>query len=150
MKEELIRKYTNGTATHEEARRLLGLFREAPTLTPEEKALKSMLQLESIRMEACPEWAEEDESALFDNMVRRRRRIATLRWLLPVAATVALVWLVSDIVEWKPFRQETTITYIYGNKIENEPLAMDMMQQTMSELLDRPALEDEMGRLFNE
>lgn len=149
MKEELIRKYMDGTATHEEERLLRGLLlQDASLLTPQERALRAMLQLEPTRMEVREEWMQEDESALFDRMVRPQRHYAGVwRWTVVAAAMVGVAWLVAAV--WRPARSEMAVTYIYGNKVESAPLAMEMMQQTMDELLDRPAVEEEMGRLLD-
>lgn len=146
MKEELTKKYLDGTATHEEEGLLRDLLLEEPSPTPQERALKAMLRLRPARMEAREEWMQEDESALFDSMVPPQRHgVKRLRWLLPAAAAalVAVVWMVC-----RPDGGESAVTYIYGNKVESEALAMEMMEQTMDELLDRPAMEDEMGQLL--
>ena len=152
MKRNLTEKYMDGTASHREEQMLLEQLRSIPSPTGEERGLMAMLQTGGQRMEGREEWLLEDESELFDRLKdhghRRRPWHKAARWMA-AAAVLAGVCMVS-LALWRGGSGDVAVIYIYGNRVENAPLAMDMMRQTMGEMLDRPEVEAELMNLFDE
>ena len=148
MKRKLTRKYMNGCSSHQEERMLLELLSATTSPSDEEQGIKAMLQAGAHRIEGREEWLTEDESARFDHLMAHRPIRKITPWIA-AAAVLAGACLVPWI-RWAREPQDVTVTYIYGNKVEDAPLAMEMMKQTMGEMLDRPEVETELMNLFDE
>lgn len=170
MKEILIKKYMAGTSTHQDEQELLRLLQEEPQPTAEDQALLSMLSMSVSAQKGQEAWLEEDESELFDQLMKEQqqekaveplpqRDTLTLRLpprrlprlLVRAMATAAILCGVFFAVRtlWLDNRQDMTVTYIYGNKVEDKEIAMDMMHETMGDLFNRPDVESELTDLFN-
>ncbi len=160
-----------GTSTHEEEQTLRQLLHEEGTLTAEEQLIASMLTQTTDRLEACDAWMDEDESALFDEMMKEKhdsdadeqgiseqpilsivhppRHIGHTVWrIMALAAALTGVFFLT-VPLWKDSQGNMAVTYFYGEKMENEELAMDMMHETMSDIFDRPDIETELTDLLN-
>ena len=127
---------------------LLELLSATTSPSDEEQGIKAMLQAGAHRIEGREEWLTEDESARFDHLMAHRPIRKITPWIA-AAAVLAGACLVPWI-RWARELQDVTVTYIYGNKVEDAPLAMEMMKQTMGEMLDRPEVETELMNLFDE
>ena len=127
---------------------LLELLSATTSPSDEEQGIKAMLQAGAHRIEGREEWLTEDESARFDHLMAHRPTRKITLWIA-AAAVLAGACLVPWI-RWARELQDVTVTYIYGNKVEDAPLAMEMMKQTMGEMLDRPEVETELMNLFDE
>lgn len=170
MKEILIKKYMAGTSTHQDEQKLLRLLQEEPQPTAEDQALLSMLSMSVSALQGQEAWLEEDESELFDQLMKEQheeeaedaipqRNTPTLklpprrlpRLLVRAMAAAAILSGVFFAVRtlWQDNRQDMTVTYIYGNKVEDREMAMDMMHETMGDLFNRPDVESELADLFN-
>lgn len=170
MKEILIKKYMAGTATHQEERDLLLLLQAEEHPDAESQVILDMLEMTADEMEPQEHWMEEDESALFDQMMTEQTHSAASetplshkpavslfnpprvarRIALRIIASAAL--LTGVIFATKPFWHEdgdTAVTYIYGSKVEDTSIALEMMQETMGDLFDRPDVESELTDIFN-
>ena len=127
---------------------LLELLSATTSPSDEEQGIKAMLQAGAHRIEGREEWLTEDESAQFGYLMAHRPTRKITPWIA-AAAVLAGAWLVPWI-RWGREPQDVAVTYIYGNKVEDAPLAMEMMRQTMGEMLDRPEVETELMNLFDE
>lgn len=171
MKQTLINKYLAGTSTHEEEELLLQLLKAEESLPAEEQMLVDMLSMTGQEMEGQEAWMEEDESELFDRMMAkmnheeehnvkeaggnistpaqppRRLKVIALR-ILASAALLTGAFYASRTI-WQPAQDDMAVTYIYGNRVENTEMAMDMMHKTLSDIFDRPDIESELADLLN-
>ena len=127
---------------------LLELLSATTSPSDEEQGIKAMLQAGAHRIEGREEWLTEDESAQFGYLMAHRPTRKITPWIA-AAAVLAGACLVPWI-RWAQEPQDVAVTYIYGNKVEDAPLAMEMMKQTMGEMLDRPEVETELMNLFDE
>lgn len=171
-KDILIQKFMAGTSTHEEEQTLRCMLQEEGQLTTEEQLIASMLELPTDSIKGCDTWMDEDESQLFDEMMKAEQDAATdeqrLREQTPLSIThpprhiSRTIWRVMSVAAvltgifiasvplWKESRNSNmTVTYLYGERMENEELAMDLMHETMYDIFDRSDIETELTDLFN-
>lgn len=157
MKQTLKKKYLSGTSTHEDERQLLALLEQEPHPSPDDLALLSLLTSSVQTVQPCEAWLEEDESELFDYLMQERsttgaqnRRPIRLAIRIIAAAAVlsGIVFLCRPL--WQTPPDNMTVAYLYGNKIEDPRMSMDMMEETMTELFDRPDVESELAALLNQ
>lgn len=173
MKEILIQKYMAGTSSREDERQLLVLLQAEAHPSAEDQTLLDMLALSFPPVEAREEWLEEDESELFDQLMAgrehetaqdeaelhqaltppsqppRRRVLRIALRIMASAAILTAIFFASRQYRQPASEENVAVTYIYGNKVEDPKLAMDMMQETMGEIFDRPSVESELSDLFN-
>ena len=171
MKEILIKKYMNGTSSRQDEQTLLRLLQEEPLPTAEDRALLSMLEMSASEVQGQDTWLEEDESELFDQLMKEQHGEVLQTEALPqrsrpsyklpprhlpriiirsmaAAAILCGVFFAARII-WKDSQQDVTVTYLYGNKVEDSEMAMDMMHETLGDIFDRPDVESELTNLFN-
>lgn len=171
MTEILKRKFMAGTSTHQEEQELRRLLRALPCPTAEDQALLEMLEISAYEMEAEEDWLQEDETELFDRLMEEqfgeeaaeealqtRKTLTvklppkrTMRFVvraMTTAAALCAVFLVTRAI-WQSDSTNTTVTYIYGEKVENSSMAMDMMHETLGDIFDRPDVESELSNIFN-
>ncbi|GEM_PF-6842888 len=171
MKENLIDKYMAGTSSHEEEQQLLALLQAESTLSPEDQMLLDMLRMNTHEVEMQDSWLEEDESKLFDSLMEtpdnkvvtedkelqqsvtthkrppRQLRVIAIRILATAAVLTGAFYAARPL--WNNSSKDMTVTYIYGNKIEDSQVAMNMMQETLGDIFDRPDVESELTDLLN-
>lgn len=86
----MMQRYLSGETTPEEERRLAEMIGRKPDATAEEKALAAMMRPLAHSEEEIEQWLAEDETELYDEIVRQRQRRAGIRgWA--AAASVALL-----------------------------------------------------------
>lgn len=171
MKENLIDKYMAGTSSHDEEQQLLSLLQAEKSLSPEDQMLLDMLSMTSNEVEIQDNWLEEDESELFDLLMKesenntvatekeqqqpatthkrppRHLKVIAIRILASAALLTGAFYAARPL--WNATKDDTSVTYIYGNKIEDSQVAMNMMQETMGDIFDRPDVESELTDLLN-
>lgn len=159
-----------GTSTRQDEQELLRLLQEEPQPTAEDQALLTMLSMSVSALQGQDTWLEEDESELFDQLMKEQqqeeaveplpqrntltlklppRRLPRLLVRSMAAAAILCGVFFAARTLWQDNRQDMTITYIYGNKVEDKEIAMDMMHETMGDLFNRPDVESELTDLFN-
>lgn len=171
MIEILKRKYMAGTSTHQEEQELHRLLQETPSLTAEDQALLEMLEIGACEMEAEEDWLQEDETKLFDRLMEEQAKAEPAEEAIPQRSTLVLqlpprrlqrivIRLMATAAVicgaffatrsmWLPENTDSAVTYIYGNKVENSEIAMDMMHETLGDIFDRPDVESELSNIFN-
>ena len=170
--DKLAKKYWDGQTTPQEEHTLLLQLKDKPSLTPDEEALLTLLEDVAPTLAVRTEWLEEDESALFDAMMQQREphqtstpllpspslthrhtppkkiwRTHLLRASLAAAMLCGAIWLVRLAVLSVPDTSQA-VTYIYGNRVEDEQMALDMMEHTMGEFFAENEVETTLGDIF--
>ena len=171
MKEILLKKFIAGTSTHEEEQKLLALLQEIEFPTLEEETLIDLLSMNAAPLEDETRWMDEDESELFDQLMKEQEittetlitemeqpkstpstpprftKIVAIRILAAAALLSGIFFAARPYLN--SLNQDQTVTIFYGNKVEDSRVAMDMMEETMCDIFDRPDVETELADLFN-
>ena len=152
MNEECTKRYLDAQMTHEEERELLHVLENKDSLDIDEKVLRLMLQNKATCSVDASDVLEKDESALYDCLAEARHRNSRRLWWSRIAAVAAIfIVLVAGLTVRAVYRANhpQSVAYIYGNKVEDERLAEDMMCQVMDEIFNRPDVEGELNEIFN-
>lgn len=173
--ERLTEKYLKGQTTPQEERELLQMLKSAEVLTPDDEALLMLLENEAPLLQGNTAWLEEDESALFDTLMRKEgwhdkqspaacdphlsihsappRRTRWVLWtsVSLIAAMLCCVFYLNStsfVTMVKGNSDNLAVTFIYGNRVENEQMALDMLEETMGELFAQNEVEDALSGFF--
>ena len=98
--EILTQRYLEGTTTLPEEQRLAELTGSKPDATAADKAMTTMLSQRRHSEEEIEQWLTEDETELYDAIIRQRKQRGIIR-RLAAAASVAIIigmalWFTSD------------------------------------------------------
>lgn len=98
--EILTQKYLDGTTTVQEEQRLAELTGSKPDATAADKAMTTILSQRRHSEEEMEQWLTEDETELYDAIIRQRKQRG-IRRRLATAASVAIIigmalWFTSD------------------------------------------------------
>lgn len=98
--EILTQRYLDGTTTLQEERRLAELTGSKPDATAADKVMMTMLSQRRHSEEEMEQWLTEDETELYDAIIRQRKQRSIIR-RLAAAASVAIIigmalWFISD------------------------------------------------------
>lgn len=146
----LIEKYLNAETSPQEERLLKTQLEQEATLIAEEKAVLIMLQGVSAATENPMAWMDPGNEALYDQIVKaRRRKTLWQRW--SVAATVALI-LTGTGTHFYHQSQNCAIAYVYGEKVTDKNQVMSMVNGTLTGMMDASQMqnvEDQLTDIFN-
>lgn len=155
---ELTKKYLDAETTMQEEQMLSQLLQQKAERTGEEEALLLML---SATGRHCTkdqhDWLDPDNAALYDRIMAEREAdrkptFLTPRWRRMAGAAAVLTALVlgTTYITHRHSTADMAVAYIYGNRVDDSQVAMDMMRHTLSEVLDNPdCVEDQLTDILN-
>lgn len=155
MIEHLIQKYLEAETTREEERELQQLLLLREHLTSQEKAI---LQMVSFAENVDADVDDNDETDLYDQMMAEQEkggvisRFAAINWrrVVPVAAILSALVLGSSYIIRSLHSDDMAVAYIYGNEVKDSKVAISMMRNTLSEVLENPDnVEDQLTDILN-
>ena len=173
--EKMKEKYLAGKTTPQEELQLRHSLLSKAVRTADEDSLLLLLQESTSRLQGDEAWLLEDESALFDRLMEQgvgqdaeSSAVVTSHlqplvhpprhghWpLWAVASLVAAVFcgvLYVNRVNLFSFlsgnTDNQTLVYIYGSKVVNDQVSMDMMEATMGEFFAPCGVEEVMGDFY--
>lgn len=127
--EQLIERYLAGETTPEEERQL-ALEVSQPDAPEDWRIIAEMLGTLTT------------DEALYDQMMEARHaatktktRLMSMKWVWTAAACLVAVAITVPLV-WNRQSTPDTVAYIYGQKVTDEDVVMEMMASTMADVLD--------------
>jgi len=135
MIKELTNKYLSGTTSADEERELLRMLEAIPNPSAEEKALAAMLKVSPITSSSA--WMEEDESPLYDAMIRDRKGVSPLHRILPwIGIAAVMVIVLGTAFSLNRDRHQEAVAYVYGREVKDESEVLGMMESTMETFME--------------
>ena len=127
--EQLIERYLAGETTPEEERQL-ALEVSRPDASEDWKIIAEMLGTLTT------------DEALYDQMMESRRPVmkaktkwVNLKWVWTAAACLVAIAITVPLV-WSHQSTPDVVAYVYGQKVTDEDVVMEMMASTMADVLD--------------
>lgn len=127
--EQLIERYLAGETTPEEERQL-ALEVSQPDAPEDWRIIAEMLGTLTT------------DEALYDQMMEARHvatktktRLMSMKWVWTAAACLVAVAITVPLV-WSRQSTPDVVAYVYGQKVTDEDVVMEMMASTMADVLD--------------